>query len=871
MNSCKNNLSFDKFKYLEECQFSIDQMRLSSQEEEALLPLVFDVEKSPIIHFRDELVKEDNIHSCKSLLLEYSSRLEHGYNDSLLFAHYYALGVSNTDSAKDIIDLTLSYAKGQSSTVKENVGKISFPYAKEINDTLALQSISLTVSGILGLDYGSNYKNYLGYDKNEISDEQAKQLLYWSRLGLQYASNIYGSINRSSINYLEHAAYSAWKLNDSHFVPYADSLIDYNLKNGKPQYQSIDYFSGAIYSRYAQLVEDKEYERAEQILDYYLPFIEGTDSIYTPLRELIPKRQRQDYHEPVLPDSSNYLSSLLNRNLVWLILNKSNRSGIDIETLSFFEKARLEFLKGDKDYSVWLNRAFYDGVYSSFPATARVYISDYLRSGFHYNQGLTNYLTLQYNNSNPKSVYDALLFIKSASESIPVEIYNYARNNSPSDIQSYIDSLRFDDINSRGTLGGGYEQDYLENEIGPHVKDVLYKNITSYSEIQQKLRKDAICIEFYAAPSFDFNDDYSYRAAILTPECKEPIIVDICSSKEMRNLVFKKEIYKSTEAYHTLWKPIESFLSEKKTVYFSTDRLLNICNVPALLTPDNRRLSQVYDFVQLSSTREILDVSHSHEYESIALFGGIEYGSNKKSSTSSHGSLQSSNLAQTNLLRSFQRSDFSPLPFSKVEIDDISKFANKNGVAVQYFSANEGTEEAFKQLSGQKVSILHIATHGFYYSEGQSKGIDYFSFINNKDNPLDRCGLLFAGSLNTWRNPQQALDKEDGILFGEEIARLDFTNVDLVVLSACKSALGDINSEGVTGLRQAFKRSGVKSILITLSNIDDKATSFFMSAFYERLFESGDRNLAYDYAVEKMKSTKEYADPLYWASFVLID
>lgn len=871
MSSCKNNLSFDKFKYLDECQFSIDQMRLSSQEEETLLPFVFDVEKSPNIHFRDELVKEGNIHSCKSLLLEYSRRLKHGYNDSLLFAHYYALGVSGTDSAKDIIDLTLSYAKGQTSTVKEKVGKISFPYAKEINDTLALQSISLTISGILGLDYGSYYKNYLGYDENEISDEQAKQLLYWSELGLQYTSNLYGRITSSSINYLEHATYSSWKLNDSRFVSYADSLIDYNLKNGKPKYQMMDNFSGAIYSRYARLVEDKEYKRAERILDYYLPSIEDSDSTYTPLRDLIPERQRQDYHEPVLPDSSNYLSSLLNRNTIWLLLNVSNRSSVDIETLSFFEKARLAFLKGDKDYSVWLNRAFYDGVYSTFPATARVYISDYLRSGFHYNQRLINYLTLQYNNSNPKSVYDALLFIKSASESIPVEIYNYARNNSPFEIQSYIDSLRFYDIKSRGTVGGGFEQDFLENEIGPHVKEVLYKNITSYSEIQQKLRKDAICIEFYAAPSFDFDDGYSYRAAILTSECKEPTIVDICSSKEMRNLVFKKEIYKSTEAYHTLWKPIERFLSGKKTVYFSTDRLLNICNIQALLTPDNKRLSQVYELVQLSSTREILDVSYSHEYESIALFGGIEYGSNKKSSTNSHGSLLSFNSTQKKLLRSFQRSDFSPLPFSKVEIDDISKYANENGVAVQYFSADNGTEDAFKRLSGQSISILHIATHGFYYSEGQSKGIDYISFINNKDNPLDRCGLLFAGSLNTWRNPQLTLDEEDGILLGEEIAKLDFTHVDLVVLSACKSALGDINSEGVTGLRQAFKRSGVKSILITLSNIDDKATSFFMSAFYEKLFESGNRYLAYDYAVEKMKSTKEYDDPLYWASFVLID
>ena len=159
----------------------------------------------------------------------------------------------------------------------------------------------------------------------------------------------------------------------------------------------------------------------------------------------------------------------------------------------------------------------------------------------------------------------------------------------------------------------------------------------------------------------------------------------------------------------------------------------------------------------------------------------------------------------------------------------------------------------------------------FYYSKNQAKEVDYFKILNDTDNPLERCGLLLAGSPRAWRHPNSLQSREDGILLGEEIAKLDFSNVDLIVLSACKSALGDISSEGVVGIKQAFKRAGAKSILITLNNIDDKATAYFMSLFYNHLFETGNKYDSFDFAINGMKSSKEFSDPSYWAHFVLID
>lgn len=861
---CKNNDHFDKTRYLVSCGLSTDKMLLSDSEEDSLHLIVFDSINSPNSHYRNELIHDGNVQSCKSLLLEYASRsfFQHSRNDSVLFAHYYAYGISKSNSPYEVVDLTLSYAKGRNSTIKKNVGKASFPIAKSINDTLALQSISLIVSGIKGYDY----KSYLGSDKHAISDEDARELLYWSDSGLQYARSLYGSDSSIYRDMLEDMAYCSWKLGSSHYIAYTDSLLALFLKNGKQAFSIGNDFEGVVYSRYIELLKEKNYSQAERILDYYCPSFEGIDSVYIPLKNLLPDRPRGDYREPVLPDSTNYVASLIDHNLYTSLLSIFNKGHVNLWAFCFFEKARLRYLSQDGPSTPWLNRAFYEGVSSTFPATAWVFIDDYLRSSYQHNQGLMDLLALQYNNDNPCSIYDALLFIKGASESIPPSIYKHIKDNSPHSITEYVDSIRTYGIASRD----GWERNFLENEIGPNVKALLNNTISSYSDVKEHLSSDDVAIEFYAVPSFDLNNEFVYRAAILTSDFDEPRIVDLCSSKLLKHTILNKGLYNNLDAYHLIWEPIEKLVHDKKTVYFSMDRLLNLLNLQALLTPDGNRLGQEYRLVQLSSTREILSLFDSGQYESIALFGGIDY-RNRNSASSDDNRPLNQNIINRSVLRSFHRDSFRPLPYSKHEIDDISRYANDKGIEVLYYSSSDGTEDAFKRLSGEKISILHVATHGFYYSAGQSKEIDYLNLLNGQDNPLERCGLLFAGSRDTWQHPHQTREKEDGVLLGEEIAKLDFSNVDLVVLSACKSALGDIDSEGVSGLRQAFKRAGAKSILITLSNVDDKAASFFMKSFYGRLFMAKDKYEAFDFAVNQMKSTAEFSSPSYWAPFVLID
>lgn len=870
--SCKNNRSFDKTRYLDSCGISLDEILLSDIEEDSLLYRVFSPDNSPNIHFRNELVYEGKVQSGKELLSilydHISSLIYHPtYIDTLLFAHYYATGITKCSSPEDIVGLTLSYAKIQDRNTKVLIGENSFEVAQYISDSLAYASLNLILSGITGSAFGSSF---IGKENIDITNNDLKKLFYWSKIGLQYAQTIYGHESRDNRQWLEHLTDCSWRLKSPQFDTYADSLFSYLYRHGKPDFFFGNMFYGALYGRYIELLISKEYERAECMLDFFCPSVEETDSIYISLKNILPERQRRDYHAPVLPESSNLelAVSKLDRDLIWLILDGVGNEGIvDRSTMCFFEKARMAYLKEGLDYSTWLNRAFYEGVYKAFPSSSHEFLDNYIRPEHQFNQGLINLLTLQYNNASPESVYDALLFIKGASETIPPSIYNCIKDKAPNNIIEYVDSIRAFGIKSRL----GWERDYLENEIGPNIKGVLSKSITSYMDIRERIGEDSAAIEFYAVPSFVLDENFFYRAAILTSDNEKPLIVDLCSGDRMREILLNKSLYVSNEAYSTIWAPIEKYIADKGTIYFSMDRLLNVLNLQALLMPDGNRLSQKCNLIQLTSTKDNLLDKTNQSYKSIALFGGIDYNTYSTGFDSNKRKQASPVTVNRSVLRSFKRDDFSPLPFSQIEIDEIANCAARNNLAIQYFSASDGTEDAFKQLSGHQLSILHIATHGFYYSKNQAKEVDYFKVLNDTDNPLERCGLLLAGSQRAWRHPNSLQSREDGILLGEEIAKLDFSNVDLIVLSACKSALGDISSEGVVGLKQAFKRAGAKSILITLNNIDDKATAYFMSLFYNHLFETGNKYDSFDFAINGMKSSKEFSDPSYWAHFVLID
>ena len=123
-----------------------------------------------------------------------------------------------------------------------------------------------------------------------------------------------------------------------------------------------------------------------------------------------------------------------------------------------------------------------------------------------------------------------------------------------------------------------------------------------------------------------------------------------------------------------------------------------------------------------------------------------------------------------------------------------------------------------------------------------------------------------------------------------EIAGLDLSSTNIVVLSACNTALGEITSEGVWGLQRAFKQAGAQTIVMSLWQVDDEATSVFMQYLYEALLKyrqtmiavaNIDRQIAEDVALylqlslteaqQRMCQHPKYSNPYYWAGFIMLD
>ena len=126
-----------------------------------------------------------------------------------------------------------------------------------------------------------------------------------------------------------------------------------------------------------------------------------------------------------------------------------------------------------------------------------------------------------------------------------------------------------------------------------------------------------------------------------------------------------------------------------------------------------------------------------------------------------------------------------------------------------------------------------------------------------------------SGGQSTWADSTFIAEKDDGILTSYEISKLDLHNVELIVLSACETGLGDNLYDGIFGLQRAFKKAGAKSILMSLWCVSDQATSEYMELFYGFLSSRYSIQESYKRTVSAMK--KKYEDPYYWAAFVLLD
>ena len=191
-------------------------------------------------------------------------------------------------------------------------------------------------------------------------------------------------------------------------------------------------------------------------------------------------------------------------------------------------------------------------------------------------------------------------------------------------------------------------------------------------------------------------------------------------------------------------------------------------------------------------------------------------------------------------------------------------------------SGNAATEESVKALTGNlSPAVLHIATHGFFYPDTRAKNDSTYTTnslanpFKQSDNPLMRSGLFFAGADDAWKG-KPINGKEDGILTSYEVSNLYLPNTKLVVLSACKTALGEIQgNEGVYGLQRAFKIAGVDNLVMSLWKVPDTETAAFMQELYKNIFNKQSINNAF-YNAQTVMRHKYSNEPYKWAAWILV-
>lgn len=335
----------------------------------------------------------------------------------------------------------------------------------------------------------------------------------------------------------------------------------------------------------------------------------------------------------------------------------------------------------------------------------------------------------------------------------------------------------------------------------------------------------------------DFNSSdgtHKYCAYIITHDSPCARFVYLCNSsvpdallKDGSAGVWRKT--DSPEAMNfasALSSLISTSCAQNGNVYVVPSGAFHLLPFESFSLPDGRLFGDVFNVVRLSSARDVVDICHAGNFAtrrlSAALFGNLDYG-----------------MA------------YPQLPATATEIRDISRILGKRTTA-RIYSGHDGTASAFRALAGRSPNIIHIATHGFWYTSDDSVSS---GTMTSYGSAMDRSGFVMSGG---------------DLLTASEIAALDLSGTSLVCLSACDTGQGQVTPEGVYGLQRAFRKSGVRYILMNLWESGDRASSLFMKEFYSAL-TSGRCTIPEAFQRARTVLRDKFPEPFYWAGFILLD
>lgn len=405
-------------------------------------------------------------------------------------------------------------------------------------------------------------------------------------------------------------------------------------------------------------------------------------------------------------------------------------------------------------------------------------------------------------------------------------------------------------------------------------------NTPDWKKLQSVLKEDEAAVEYV------LSDSVSCGALVLLSQ-GEPQYVPLTPSNELwRSLDELKSLDAQRKAetlyqedklclYDKLWKPIEKKLKGVKTVYYSPTGFLNDFAYAAFRCADGSYLSDHYELHQMLSTGDLValrEKTNKEPVKSASLFGGVFYSPDHEQladrinlGTAQRGLAQDGRGAILD-----EEEVFGYLSFTRQEIEAVGNIFKEYQISASLMCGYVPTEKTLHDFNGNSPQVLHLSTHGFFVNNVKALENKFLArFPSTRFSSMQRSGLALVDANRTWGGATDNPEETDGILTANEVAMLDLSKTRLAVLSACQTAVGEYSLEGVYGMHRGFKQAGVKSILASLWNVNDKSTSRLMELFYERWLSGMPMQKSLNEAINALR--KEYPSPFYWAPFVLMD
>ena len=340
---------------------------------------------------------------------------------------------------------------------------------------------------------------------------------------------------------------------------------------------------------------------------------------------------------------------------------------------------------------------------------------------------------------------------------------------------------------------------------------------------------------------------------------------ELMEASDSKNLNYLKLFLK--QWYSFLIAPLEKDILGKKNIIISGEKELNYLPFEAFIDRDNKYVLEKHNVTYIPSATvwsKLNSRNYANSRKELLAFGGATYKDPKDNSDNKSRSkpdyynvkkeltskikTNKNNLSKELIALGFGGANY--LPGTLKEVQNLQKIIP----TAKVLTAENMTESGIKMMNKSNelanYKWVHIATHGFAL-----------------DNIPELSGVMMT------QNNSEKIKGEDTFLLLHEIEKLNF-NADLVVLSACQTALGKIyGGEGINGLNSSLLLAGANNTLLSLWPVNDSGTMVLMTLLYNNMFlKKQNAKMALSNAKRTMLSGKygdQYKSVYMWAPFVL--